>query len=407
MNIWSISQYASPAKYAYGTAHHYLSKEHVKNGHHVTIFSSAYNHYMYNGSVHNKWKFREEIDGVEYYWLKCVVYKNSHGLGRIFNWALFVLAFFIIGKKHIKKPDIVILSSHSLIPVFCALWCKYRYKSKIVTEIRDIWPRTLIEVSGKSKFHPLIMIISICEKLALRFSDWIVSTLPNYSEHVTEVLGHDNFNFTCIPQGAPLEVFESGKKLDPIYVETYLAKKTFKVVYAGAIGPSNSLETLIKVAKRLKANANIEFILLGDGKEKSRFQAECDGYDNISFAPRIKREYVQDFLSHCDLAYDSVKDIGLYRYGLSRQKWIDYMYAGLPIIVSYSGYKSLINEANCGIFLPSEDEQSLEEKIVEFSTMQEKELKEMGERGKYFIINNRIFSILSQKYEEIFSKLVC
>ena len=35
-------------------------------------------------------------------------------------------------------------------------------------------------------------------------------------------------------------------------------------------------------------------------------------------------------------------------FGVSSNKWIDYMYSAKPVIISYSGYKSLINDPGCG-----------------------------------------------------------
>jgi len=82
-NIWSISQYATPPHYGYGTAHHFLAEQHIKNGHRVTIFSSSYNHYMFNGPIHGKYVKNEIIDGVSYAWLKSIYYNNPHLIKRI------------------------------------------------------------------------------------------------------------------------------------------------------------------------------------------------------------------------------------------------------------------------------------------------------------------------------------
>lgn len=406
MNIWSISQYATPPKYGYGTGHHFLSEQHVANGYNVTIFSSAYNHYMFDSPIHNGLKKEETIDGVQYVWLKCKYYKNTSSYKRIINWMYFILAFFAIGKKKYGNPDITILSSHSLFPVICALWVKYRYKSKLIVEIRDVWPKTIIDVSGVSKYHPLMILMSFCEKIAFKQADWIVSTLPKHDERVKEVLKHDHFQFTCIPQGIPRKLFDSEKKLGQEFIEKYFNNDHFKVGYTGSIGPSNALETIMEVVQMFdKEQQSVKFYFLGDGVSKEQFVNLCADCSNVFFVERIRREYVQSFLKQCDITYDSGKDIELYKYGQSRQKWMDYMYAGKPVVVSYSGYKSLINEAECGSFVPAEDAQKLADEILSYSRKSKEELESIGKKGKEYVLKHRTFEVLAKNYETIFSRL--
>ena len=69
-------------------------------------------------------------------------------------------------------------------------------------------------------------------------------------------------------------------------------------------------------------------------------------------------------------------------FGQSLNKIIDYMYSGKPIIASYSGYQSMINEAESGFFVPAGNKESLSRKIVELSKISYNELDEMGKKGK-------------------------
>ena len=39
--------------------------------------------------------------------------------------------------------------------------------------------------------------------------------------------------------------------------------------------------------------------------------------------------------------------------GSLSNKLIDYMMAGKPVVASYSGYQSMLNEANAGLFVPA------------------------------------------------------
>jgi glycosyltransferase involved in cell wall biosynthesis len=108
---------------------------------------------------------------------------------------------------------------------------------------------------------------------------------------------------------------------------------------------------------------------------------------------------VNSFLSHVDLCYDAF-DSNLARYGLSRNKWIDYMYASKPIVCSYDGYQSMINEAKCGAFVNFNDPQSLAKKIKEYSLLKKESLEILGNNAREFILKNRTFNKLASQYLE-------
>ena len=80
------------------------------------------------------------------------------------------------------------------------------------------------------------------------------------------------------------------------------------------------------------------------------------------------------------------------------------MYSGKPIVASYSGYYSMINEANCGSFVPSYDEDELKKEILHYSYLSNQELNIIGARGKNWIIKNRNYLTLAKEYEKIILK---
>ena len=107
---------------------------------------------------------------------------------------------------------------------------------------------------------------------------------------------------------------------------------------------------------------------------------------------------VYGFLINCDILVNPWNDLKIYEYGVSPNKWIDYMYAAKPIIVPYNGYRSIINEANCGEFIETNNPKLLSETILKYSAMSKIELNEFGKRGKTYLLNNLTYNLLSEKY---------
>lgn len=399
--IWLICQYASPIKYGFGSRHFYLSEEFVKQGYQVYIFTSTFNHLIHtpipDGSAFN---FETE-NGVNVCYIRTNHYTNPAGVQRIFSWLLFCLRLLFI-PKHIPRPTTVIVSSPSLFPILNGIWFRWRHSARLLFEIRDIWPLTLRQLGNASAYNPLIVLMSWAERLGYKYSDVIVSTLPRLDLHVKQV-HKGEFTFKCIPQGLDPNVLDKPEPVDQQFIEQYIPPNKFVIGYAGALGLSNALECFVDAAKHMESKRpELHFVLLGDGPHKKELEKRMGGATNIVFIPKVKKTQVGSILAKCDLLYDSVKSVELYNYGLSRNKWMDYMLSGKPLLVSYSGYLSLINEADCGKAVPGEDAIALEAALEKFADLPSAELTAMGQRGRDYVLKNRTFNTLAGSYVSLF-----
>ncbi len=400
MNIWIISKYASPLKYGFASRHFYFAKEFNKLGMDTTIISSDSNH-LVNFPNFNKRITTEFIDGVRTIWLKTNKYNGANSISRMLSWIHFELNIWILNKKRLPVPDVLIVSSLSLLTIISGIILKKKYNCKLIFEVRDIWPLTIIQLGGFSLNNPLVKVLQFIEKKGYLASDVIVGTMPNLAEHVSNVIGKNN-KCRIIPQGLELSLFENSLPLDQGYIDQNIPKKKFIIGYAGSIGKSNALETIIECALELEEKTNIHFVFLGAGDQLEELKKRVNGASNITFLPKVQKRQVQAVIQHFDILYDSVKNISLYKYGLSRNKWIDYMYAGKPIIASYSGYPSMINESGCGSFVPAEDKNELKNTILCYSRLSKAELSEIGFKGRDWLVENRTFNKLAAKYASLF-----
>jgi hypothetical protein len=61
----------------------------------------------------------------------------------------------------------------------------------------------------------------------------------------------------------------------------------------------------------------------------------------------------------------------------------------------------MINEANCGSYVPAGDVLSLKNEIERYASMSQAALAEIGLRGKSWILNHRSYQKLAKNYLEI------
>lgn len=403
--IWYVSKYANTQKYGANTRQSSFCKEFAKNGYEVKLITSNSSHLYPNLPQFNERYLEEENDNYDVVWVNTIKYSNPSSIRRIAGWLLF--EFYVMSlpfRKKFRKPDIVIASSLSLFSVLSGSFFKCFFKSQFIFEVRDIWPQSLVDLKGISIRHPLVIFMRMIEKFGYKYADQIVGTMPGLSMHVEEgAQKSDKIHF--IPQGVDLKFYDiEQKEVTAQYVNSYLPEGKFIVTYAGTLGVANALEYVIEAAKLIESeNENVHFVLMGTGAEKDNLMNQAQGLSNVTFAPRVEKTQVQSILSKSNVLIASVRGEPIYKYGISLNKFIDYMYAKKPIVCMYSGVPSMINEAHCGEFVSAESPKEFADCLLRYADKSESELSKMGESGHKFLVQERNFNVLSKQYMELFN----
>ena len=395
--IWYISKYVSPpAKVGAGGRGYLIMRELARMGYKSVIITSDSNQLTEVPKLNQPHIFRR-VDGIELCWIRTIKYSTAKSLRRILSWFDFEWRLFRLEKGEMTTPDVIIVSSLSLLTILNGFLLRRRYKCRLVLEIRDIWPLTIIEEGGFSRWNPLVLGLGLIEKLGYRYADAVVGTMPNLGEHVANVLGEARATH-CIPMAVDESALESGAPLPEDYIERYIPRDKFIVGHAGSIGISNALDTLFECAELMKENPKLHFLIVGDGDLRKHYERQFSHLPNLSFAPRVPKQMVQSVLSHCDLLYFSVHVSKVWQYGQSLNKVIDYMLSGRPIVASYSGYPSMINEADCGTFVQAGDAKALCKELQRFEAMTPGQLSRMGQNGRDWLLTHRRYKTLAENY---------
>jgi glycosyltransferase involved in cell wall biosynthesis len=398
--IWYVSKYvAPPAKVSAGGRGYLIMRELARMGYRSVIITSDSNQLAEVPVLEAPYLF-QEVDGLQLCWVRTMKYGVAKSLRRIVSWLDFEWRLWRLPKDKLPGPDVVIVSSLSLLTILNGFLLRWRYRCRLVLEIRDIWPLTIIEEGGFSRWNPLVLGLGFIEKLGYRYADAIVGTMPNLGAHVAAVLGQSKLTH-CIPMGVDEDTLMAGDALPADYVEKHLPKGKFIVTHAGTIGITNALDTLLDCAESMQDNAEVHFLVVGEGDLRAHYQQKYAHLSNLSFAPRVPKQMVQSVLSHCDLLYFSVHVSEVWKYGQSLNKVIDYMLSGKPVVASYTGYPSMINEADCGSYVPAGDVAALRGEILRYVAMDATQREAIGRRGREWILANRRYETLAQNYLRI------
>lgn len=398
--IWIIAKYATPDKYP---RHFGIGKHLASTGADVTLITSVSNSAAVGYTPSFKgWSKTEDHQGLKVLWMNGPAIKNT-GLTRIYSWFLFEMKV-MLTMIFAKKPDVILSSSLSLLSVYSGIILSKRFRSKFLFEVRDIWPLSLIELGGFSSKNLLVRFLAYTEKLGYKHAKTIIGTMPNLKAHVQNVSPKHADKVVCVPQGAYLELFEEqSEKLPDDFVKQYIPEQKFIIAYTGTLNANNPIQSLIDVARQFDSKKEqYHFLILGEGNQKSKYIEECKELSNISFPPTIAKAQMAHFLSHVEIGYDAFSST-LAEFGLSRNKWIDYMYNRCIVLCSYDGFQSMINEAQSGFFVPYEDNAALAKQIEMVYDMSPEARSKMKESGRNFILDNRTFDKLGDQYLKAFA----
>lgn len=406
MNILLINHYAGSTEMGMEFRPFYLAQEWVKQGHEVTILAGDYSHLRLKNPVVEQDFQQEDIGGVRYIWFKTGFYEGN-GLTRALTMLRFVRKLYRYGKKisRLVKPDVVIASSTYPLDAYAAHFIARKTGAKVIHEVHDMWPSTLVELGGMSRRHPFVVMMQIGENYAYRHADYVVS-LPSCAESYMKEHGLREGGFACVRNGVVLSDWEDPQPLPEKHLQTLaeLKKDKFVVGYFGGHALSNALDLLLDAAKALK-NPNIHIVLVGDGVEKKRLQkrAEEEQIGNVTFLDPVPKKAVPSLVSYFDCTYLGALDSPLYRFGICMNKIFDSMMAGKPMVCAIQTPDTLIPENKCGVMVDPGDLQNVVNALEEMAKTTPEALAEMGENGRKAAVEKYNYTALARQFAALFA----
>jgi glycosyltransferase len=398
-NIWIIHETASTPDVGYAGRWFYLSKYLSEMGHKIHLVSSSYSH-VYRSPLEFNGDFLVQNinDGFNFIWLKVPCYKDSFDKRRILNWFIFNNKLRLLPSIINDKPDFIVSSSPSPISSLGATKLAKRFNAKFIFDVRDIWPLSLMQIGGYSKFNPFIIFLSFVEKNAYKKSYKTTTPLENAILHMKKK-GLSANKFKCIANGCDFEELDNPSPL-PEEIINLVPKDKFVIGYCGTIGEANGVEYLVKAAKLLQYNKNICFVIVGNGKNKKNLQNIANNLKNIIFIDTIAKRSVQNILKLFDICYFSLRNKKIFDFGISPNKIPEYLYASRPVLYSYSGYGNDMIKFNFGFKIEAENENLLADKILEISEMPRDVLIKMGKNAKRYALKNYSYKELAKCFIE-------
>lgn len=312
-----------------------------------------------------------------------------------------------------KEIDVVFCGSTPPTQGLIAGWVKNKlckkYKKYIpfVYNLNDVFPDSLVG-SGLAKKGGIIWKIGRkIEDNTYQNADKIIVIsqdikrnllLKGVPEDKIEVV----YNWVDTKRIAPV-----AKEVNPLFEEFGISKDDFNVVYAGNLGNAQNVMLLIEVAKKLKDQKGIRFIIFGSGGMELELKNEiaANRLENVKLFPLQPVEKVPFVYSLGDVCVVACK-AGLGGSAMPSKTW-SIMACGSAVIANFDEgeLKQIIENNGCGVFTKAGDVYAFSDAIVQLRQSPQ-ECEKMGHNGRRFVMDNLEKDKCTKRYADIISSVV-
>ena len=313
---------------------------------------------------------------------------------------------FSFGLAGLSLPafDLAVVYSPPL-PLAMSTYFLSRLRGKpAILNVQDIFPQSAIDL-GVLRNPFLIKLFKGMEAFLYRhFRQVIVHSEGNRQYVISRGGGPDRV--AVMPNWVDTEAIKPGHKQNQVR-ESLGLNDHFVVSFAGIMGYSQDLNTVIEAAARLKDHPEIAFLLVGDGVEKPGLQklAEERHLDNVRFLPMQPKEEYLNILQASDLCLVTLRQE--VKTPVVPSKILSIMAAGRPVLASLpleGDAPRLINEAQAGVVLPPGEPKLMAEAILGFS-QNGKKGEQMGKSGRQYAVQHLSLQSCVARLEKIFTQV--
>jgi colanic acid biosynthesis glycosyl transferase WcaI len=279
--------------------------------------------------------------------------------------------------------------------------CRARRRPLIVN-IQDLFPQSAIDL-GLLNNPYLIQIFKGLESFLYRHADLVAVHSEGNRRHVLNAGGKFG-KVTVIPNWIDTKAIQPGSRENGLRASLGLDHH-FVVSFAGIMGYSQDLETVLHSAKILKDQKDIVFLMVGNGVEKPKLQklVQENQLNNIFFLPMQPKDKYPEVLSASDLCLATLRQE--VKTPVVPSKILSIMAAGRPVLASLpldGDAPRLIAEAQCGAAIPPSDPEAMAQAILQL--YQNPELREqMGAWGRRYAEQH----LSLERAAELIEKRIC
>jgi colanic acid biosynthesis glycosyl transferase WcaI len=304
-----------------------------------------------------------------------------------------------------EQYDVVLAGSPALsgwLPFAVAVVLR---RKPAVYSVQDLYPDIGIAL-GLFRNKYIIAVISALEKFCLRHAT-IVQTISDSFLPGLHRLGVPDSKISLVYNWVDTEFITPLPRLNE-FSKKFSLDEYFVVLYAGNMGPSQGLQSVIEAAQHLKDESDICFILVGDGSAKKTLANEIQARSltNVLLLPFQPRQCLPEVMASANVSLVPLRK-GI-QVGSLPSKLFTVLASGRPVLACVekeSEMWRLLERAHAGVHVPPEDPAALSQAILVLRD-NKNICNEMGKNGRIWAEKNHSPDVARAKLERLLSQAI-
>jgi putative colanic acid biosynthesis glycosyltransferase WcaI len=362
---------------------------------------------VYPGYRMRPWQ-REVMAGIPVFRVPLYPSHDTSAMRRMGTYLSFMLSASTIGAAGIGPADIVYLYEPPPTSGLASFVLKLFRGTPIVHHIADMWPETVI-ASGMVR-----------GKLLGRFANYLLGGWSKFLYRQASVITvlSPGFKRLLVERGVPAQKVEliynwaDEATFRPIERDRELARDLgfegkFNIVYAGNMGPLQGLDHVLEAAALLRDHPQLQVILAGTGPKEAELRRKAQelGLSNVRFIARRQYWEMPSINALADVLLVHLRDLPFLRATIPGKVQVA-MASSLPVLLAVGGDAAdLVRAARAGLVTPPENPRALADAMMAMSRLPNEALREMGDNGRRYYLENLSLEVAGEKMDKIFRRV--
>lgn len=201
-----------------------------------------------------------------------------------------------------------------------------------------------------------------------------------------------------VPNGVPLAKIHSAT---PVELPTSFSEDRLVLTSLGRLSPKKGQLDVFKALQKLPADAQPNYVLLGDGPHQETLEKEAEKLESpVHFTGTVPHETVFSYLKSTEImALPSTEEA----FGIA---YIEAMACSSPVIgCEGEGPSDFVKDGETGYLVPANDPTAIAEILQELIEDRNK-LDQMGEAAREFVLENLTWEENARRNEEIYQRAI-
>jgi colanic acid biosynthesis glycosyl transferase WcaI len=399
MKILLLTNYWPPEVGAAAHLYYELSQALAARGHQVRVLTGfpRYNIAELPAAYRGEVVMREDDGEVRVHRVRTLPLPQRIPWARGLDHFLLALIYALAGLG-LGRPDALLLYSPPLPIGLAAAFLARWHRCPFVLNVQDIFPQSAIDLGV------------LRQPLLIRFFESLERFIYRQAQHITVHSEGNRANILGkLPAGseAKVSVVHNGPRDNGFRREWDLGSE-FIVSFAGTMGYSQDIDTVLAAAHHLRDVPDIVFLLVGDGVELPRLKelAARLRLPNVRWLPMQPRERYPAVLCASDACLVTLrKDVGT---PVVPSKLLSIMAAARPALVSVpleGDAPKIVASAQCGLCVPPASPEELAQAVL--TLYHDRQLAQrLGHNGRAYLERHFSVTAAAETYEGLFQRLL-